>query len=95
MRVNLHIVYKVSTTSNPVPLTDEKYETFKALFGVCEKQNALYSESGHFAGLVHHTDIEVDTESEYQRGYSHGYSDGTGDEDADDWQAWTPVFPQD
>lgn len=94
MKVNLHIVYNLGAGKTPVALTDEKYEDFKETFGICEKQNALYYESGNFAGFVHHTDIEVDTESEYRRGYSHGYLDGTDEDDTDDWQKWTPVFPQ-
>lgn len=94
MKVNIHIVYN-RNTGTPVALTDEKYEDFKESFGICEKQNALYFESGNFAGLVHHTDIEVDTVSEYQQGYHDGFRDCDGGGGEDDWQNWTPVFSQD
>ena len=96
MKVNLHIVYN-RNTGTPVALTDEKYEDFKESFGICEKQNALYFKSGNFAGLVHHTDIEVDTESIYNAGYKEGYNDGEYDSEDDpaDWEEWTPIFPQD
>lgn len=92
MKVNLHIIYN-RNTGTPVALTDEKYKDFKESFGICEKQNALYYESGNFAGLVHHTDIEVDTESIYDEGYSAGYRDGQDGAEYDDPTLWTPVFP--
>lgn len=76
MKVNLHIVYN-RNTGTPVALTDEKYKDFKETFGICEKQNALYFESGNFAGLVHHTDIEVDTEEAWWDGHHAGFLDGS------------------
>ena len=72
MKVNLHIVYNNHVNGMPVVLTDEKYEDFKETFEICEKQGTLYYKSGHFAGLVHHTDIEVDEESVYNEAYLDG-----------------------
>lgn len=72
MKVNLHIVYNLGAGKTPVALTDEKYEEFKETFEICEKQGTLYYKSGYFAGLVHHTDIEVDTESGRGRRYDVG-----------------------